>query len=118
MNNVEYGKSGEQAAINYIEKLGYEVIETNYASYIGEIDIIALDKGCYVFIEVKTRSSQNYGLPKEAVNMHKQRKYGMLVMQYIKNNNLFNSKCRIDVIEVTGEDFKINHLKNAFGYIR
>jgi putative endonuclease len=119
MNNIELGKTGEKAAEHFLQKLGYKIIEKNYTTFMGEIDIIAQDKNQIVFVEVKSRTDGNFALPKEAVDSYKQSRYSLLAMQYIKNNNLFNVRCRIDVIEVTGENLdKINHIKNAFGYIK
>ena len=65
----ETGKIGENIAVSYLEKIGYKIIDRNFECRQGEIDIVALDNDIIVFIEVKTRASALYGLPKEAVNV-------------------------------------------------
>ena len=64
----EIGKIGEDIAVSYLEKLGYIIIERNFIANQGEIDIIAKDKKEFVFIEVKTRTSMQFGRPVEAIN--------------------------------------------------
>lgn len=115
MSNVSFGRSGEEQAKRHLKKNGYKILQTNFATRLGEIDIIAEKDGCIVFIEVKTRSGSRFGLPKEAVGFYKQRRYCQLAMQYIKTNELFGKKARFDVIEVTGEG--INQIENAFEFI-
>jgi putative endonuclease len=115
MSNVSFGKSGEEKARKYLKKKGYRILRTNFKTQLGEIDIIAEHQGCIVFIEVKSRSGSEYGLPREAVGFAKQKRYSQLAMQYIKAYNLFGIKARFDVIEVTSEG--INHIENAFEYI-
>ena len=65
------GKIGEEAATKFLKKLGYKIIKRNYKNYYGEIDIIAKEKSCTVFVEVKTRTSINYGYASEAVDYRK-----------------------------------------------
>ena len=68
------GDMGERRAVKFLKKKGYKILETNFKTNFGEIDIIAR-KGDYIcFVEVKTRSSDNFGEPREAVNFHKQKK--------------------------------------------
>lgn len=119
MNNVNFGKKGEQIATQYLKNKGYKIINKNYTTKIGEMDIIAKDKDTIAFVEVKTRKDKSYGHPKEAVNYFKQKKYSQLAMQYIKSNNLFNTKCRFDVIEILDQNTQeLNHIINAFDYIK
>ena len=119
MNNVNFGRNGEKIAEKYLKKKGYKIIQNNFTTQIGEIDLIVKDNDVTVFVEVKTRADVRYGLPKEAVNYRKQKKYSQVGMQYIKANNLLNTKCRFDVIEILGQDCKdINHIINAFDYIK
>ena len=68
------GIAGEQMVDSYLKKNKYKIIATNYTCQLGELDIIAKDKDTYVFIEVKTRSSFKYGLPREAVDEFKRHK--------------------------------------------
>lgn len=110
--NKVTGDSGEQLAKEYLKKNGYKILKTNYKTNIGEIDIIAKQKDFIVFVEVKTRKNDYFGLPREAVNSFKQQKIRQVATQYIKFNKLFDASCRFDVIEILGD--KISHLENCF----
>jgi putative endonuclease len=68
------GARGEDLAVKYLKKKGFKVIERNYHCSAGEIDLIARDKDSLVFVEIKARSSSEYGLPQEFVDRFKQRK--------------------------------------------
>ena len=107
------GVKGEVLAKNYLLKHGYEIIEINYKNKIGEIDIIAKQGKTLVFVEVKARSSKSFGLPREAVNIYKQRKIRQVATAYLIKNNLYE-KCniRFDVIDVLGDE--VAHIPNAF----
>lgn len=106
------GGIGEKLAIKELKKLGYKILEKNFKTKIGEIDIIALDKQTLVFAEVKTRSSDEFGSPSQAVNIKKQKKYFLVATEYLKLKKLFGSECRFDVVEVLNG--KINVIKDAF----
>ena len=109
-NKVKGGK-GEYSAIKYLENNKYKIVETNYKNKVGEIDIIARQKDCLVFIEVKARQTKQYGLPSEAVDARKQRKIRLVAEGYlIKCKEI--PQCRFDVIEILGDE--INHIQNAF----
>ena len=112
MNNKVLGYSGEDSAVKFLKAKKYKIVCTNFTCPIGEIDIIAADKKTIVFIEVKTRLTTKFGLPREAVTSFKQNKYRQLAMYYLKNNNLLDRVARFDVIEVL--DGQINHIENAF----
>ena len=114
MNNIEKGKLGEEIASRYIKSKGGIIIEQNYRTKIGEIDLIAKINGELVFVEVKSRSSINYGYPAEAVNYKKQRKITNVAKYYILDNSLENVSVRFDVIEIYLKNKKINHIVNAF----
>ena len=107
------GRAGEIKSAEYLKKKGYKILKTNYKTAIGEIDIIAKDQEYVVFVEVKTRSSSEYGQPSEAVNNKKQEKYYKVAMQYLQKEKKTESPCRFDVIEI--ENGEINHILNAFG---
>ncbi|MGD9901392.1 MAG: YraN family protein [Spirochaetales bacterium] len=110
--NKVTGTKGEILATEYLKKQKYKIIETNYTTKLGEIDIIAKDDDTLVFVEVKTRSTKAFGLPREAVTPYKQHKIRLLATQYLKANKLLQEKCRFDVIEIL--DTEITHLKNCF----
>lgn len=119
MNNKFLGGIGEKVAEEYLESQGYRIIEKNYKCKLGEIDIIAIDKDIIAFIEVKTRSSDTYGQPGEAVNYHKQKKIVQTALSYISDKKLFNWMSRFDVVEVIIDNDRIvdiNLIKDAFQY--
>lgn len=112
MNNVEKGKLGEIAALMYLKAHFYKILEHNYRTPLGEIDIIA-KKGSYIiFIEVKYRKDISKGYPREAVTAFKQNQIKKAAMQYIQNKKLYESDFRFDVIEILGK--RIEHIKDAF----
>ncbi|HEY8418972.1 MAG TPA: YraN family protein [Clostridia bacterium] len=112
MKNVHKGKIGEAKAINYLQSLGYNIIQTNYRCAFGEIDIIAEDSGVLVFLEVKSRKNTDFGYPSEAVNYKKQHSIAKTAVTYIKQKNLFNKPMRFDVVEIIGDSIRV--IKDAF----
>lgn len=115
-HNKEIGKNGEELACKYLEKNDYEILERNFFTGKGEIDIIARIKNEYVFIEVKTRISKNFGQPIEAVDEHKKKNIIKASKFYIYLNSLENKYIRFDIIEVyiNKNNSLINHIKNVF----
>lgn len=111
----EIGKLGEDIAVNYLKQKGYKILDRNFECRQGEIDIIALDKKEIVFIEVKTRTSNKYGAPSEAVNKIKQKHMLQTIKYYLYIRNLSDEFVRIDVIEVYIKDnvYKVNHIKQV-----
>lgn len=107
------GKRGEDIATNFLKEHGYKILERNFYCNQGEIDIIAVDNKEIVFIEVKTRTTTNYGMPVEAVTIEKQKHLKKATEYYIYKNNLYNDFIRLDVIEVLfkGDKYTINHIK-------
>lgn len=118
LNNKTKGDLGEKIAEDYLKKLGYIILEKNFRTKIGEIDIIGKDGQYVVFIEVKTRHNNIYGTPGEAVNLSKQHKIIRTSQLYILKRNLSKYDFRFDVIEIilnnTNENTSINLIKNAF----
>jgi len=112
MNRRAIGNQGEDAACAYLKKQSWKVLDRNVIRRGGEIDIIAEKKGVYAFIEVKTRSSDRYGTPAEAVDARKQRRIAMVAMQYAAEKGLLDARLRFDVIEVTPEG--VRHIEGAF----
>lgn len=120
MKTKTIGDYGERIAARYLSRHGYRIIERNYKKAgIFEIDIIAYDGDCLCFIEVKTRTRDDYGLACEAVNYSKQRKIIKGASVYLALNNI-DCPTRFDVVEVYVKDMnffskkKINIIKNAF----
>jgi len=110
------GQRGESLAAWYLKKNGYKIIEQNYRTPLGEIDIIAKDKKTIVFVEVKSRQSIRYGNPKWAVTPKKQRKISMVALQYLKSTRQMDARARFDVVAVTSnhDQPQIEIVKNAF----
>lgn len=115
MNNRILGTAYEKQAAEFLQKQDYEIIQTNYRTRFGEIDIIAKDKQYLVFIEVKYRSSKQKGLPQEAVNFRKQKKISKVAAYYCMEKNCYDTvPIRFDVVAFIGE--KISLTQNAFEY--
>ncbi len=113
------GRKGEDIACKYLKTIGYEIMERNFSTEVGEIDIIAAGGGFLVFIEVKTRINDEHGYGADAVNYHKRRKINQVASQYIKKFGLFHYPVRFDVVEVYTEENRVNHIENAFdSYLR
>lgn len=112
--NFLKGRNGENIAKNYLVELGYEILEQNYHySNLAEIDIIAKDKNTIVFVEVKMRSSNNFGHPLEAISQNKIKKIYTAALEYINKNNIKNNY-RIDAISILGKtNPQIEHIKNV-----
>ncbi|MBF0465768.1 MAG: YraN family protein [Nitrospirae bacterium] len=114
MTNVETGKLGEVLAEKFLKKSGYKILERNYRNKVGEIDIIAREGDCIVFVEVKTRQSDSFGMPFEAVNAAKRRKIKGTALMYMKTFKT-EPMVRFDVISVMidGQNNQIQHIKDA-----
>lgn len=112
MNNRDFGNKGEDLACEYLVKNGYEIIERNkHFSKLCEIDIIAKFKNRVVFVEVKTRRTNSFGTPLEAITRTKYNNIKTGVLSYLQENKIKNYQ--IDVIGITLEpELKIEHLKN------
>jgi len=113
----ELGAGGEALAEEFLRRGGYAILERNFRSRRGEIDIVALDGGTVVFVEVKTRRSCACGGAAEAVDARKQRRVVEAARYYLHRNGATDRDCRFDVIAVElgrsdGQD--ITHIRNAF----
>ncbi len=112
------GKLGEDKAKKYLKRQGYRILESNYRTKAGEIDLIAKAKECLVFVEAKTRTSDEYGTPAEAVSYYKQQHMLKSAKYYLAKHG-GECECRFDVIEVRLSlhgflrTAKINHLQNV-----
>ena len=110
------GSGGERAAADFLIGRGYHVLERNFRCRGGEIDIIALDGGTLVFIEVKVRRTLSRGTPIEAVTNLKQARVRRAAQEYLAYCGRVFSRIRFDVISVmkTPKTTDITHLKSAF----
>ncbi len=116
-NRRTIGDRGEAAAIRFLEKKGYRILDKNYRCKSGEIDIVALDKDNIAFVEVKTRTSIEFGLPEESVSWHKRVHITKVALNYQSHRKIKGVNCRFDVVSVLmkGQDIQSIYLiKDAF----
>ena len=113
VNKRQTGTSYEIKAEEYLMQKGYKILERNFRNRSGEIDIIAKDGEYFCFIEVKYRTTNDFGSPLEAVDYRKQNQIRKVAMYYLMKNKLSEwTPCRFDVIGFEGE--KMTHIENAF----
>lgn len=110
-NLGEFGRCGENLAEKFLRETGHRIIEKNFKTKFGEIDIISKDKNTIVFVEVKTRRDSSFGAPQLSVNTRKQKHLALAALTFIKKNSL-NSDYRFDIVAICGD--KVEHIKNAF----
>ncbi len=117
MRPTDVGKYGENLAARYLETQGYIILERNYRFERNEIDLACYDPaGEIVFVEVKTRTSEAFGSPEEAVTSEKQARIARAAEIFLHEKQLLNAPARFDVISIVldGEEPRIEHIKNAF----
>lgn len=112
ITNLQIGSLGEKIALTYLKKLKYSILETNFRSHWGEIDIICQKDNKISFIEVKTRVGTTHGQPYEAVNYYKVKDLKRTINYYLLKKNLKNYKLSLDVISIIlNNDHKVQSLK-------
>ena len=111
----ELGVKGEVVALEFLEKKGYDILEINWRFEKTEVDIIARDRNTLVIVEVKTRTSEFFGVPEDSVNRRKQKNLAIAAEEYLEKNNL-DVDVRFDVISITFKEdsAKVFHIKDAF----
>ena len=111
----ELGKKGEQLAVTLLEKKGYLIVERNYRFDKAEVDIIAQQKDVLAIVEVKTRSTVDFGNPQDFVKPKQIKNLVKAVDEYVTVNNL-DVEVRFDIIAIVknGKQFDIEHLEDAF----
>lgn len=111
----ELGKKGEKLAVDFLLKNGYDVIERNYVFQKAEVDIIAQKKDILAVVEVKTRSTIDFGNPQDFVKPKQIKNLIKAIDEYVTVNDL-DVEVRFDIIAIVKEKggFKIEHLENAF----
>jgi putative endonuclease len=115
--HYELGKTGEQLAVNYLIDNGYKIVAKNWRFQKSEIDIIAQKENTLASIEVKTRSTNEFGNPQDFVNAKKIKLLVMAMNEYVIQNDL-DVEVRFDIIAITKDksSFDIEHFKAAFLY--
>jgi putative endonuclease len=101
MNRRSKGREGENLAAQFLEKRGYSILERNYRFERGEIDLVAKDGQELVFVEVKSRHSQQYGAPEESVTPAKEAQLKKVAEGYLYEHDIENQSCRFDIVTIT-----------------
>ena len=118
MKKNEVGKLGEDEAVRFLKKKGYDIIARNWRHKFGEIDIIALDRETVVFVEVRTKMTGDFGTPEESVTKTKMRQIVKAASNYIREKRLQGESIRFDFIGITTDKntgkSSINHIESAF----
>jgi putative endonuclease len=114
--NRDLGRRGERLAVDFLKKKGYRIVETNYRTRRGEIDIVCEQGDCLVLVEVKTRRSLAFGQPEEAVDRRKRKKMLDTAARYLAlNPSSRRADCRFDVIAIFGNTRRtLRHIEDAF----
>lgn len=114
-HNQQFGKLGEEIATEYLEKKGYKILCRNYKFSRVEIDIVTQFENEIVFVEVKTRTSDQMAYPEQAVGKSKQRNIRLAAENFIEENQM-NLPARFDIIAVIKNQhrFEIEHIEDAF----
>jgi len=114
------GKLGEKIAAEFLKERGYQIIDQNYRTRGGEIDIVAKEGETIVFVEVKTRISAEFGYPEEAIDGRKQHKLAMTAEHYLAAHRLYEVDYRIDAVgiemERDGRLINLRHEKDVVGW--
>jgi putative endonuclease len=113
--NRPLGISGEALAEEHLRGLGYQIVERDVRTPLGQLDLVVMDGKTLVFVEVKTRAGHGYGLPQEAVDPRKIGKLRQLGLYYLKMRP-HRGSVRFDVVGLTvteGRLVRVDHVKNA-----
>ncbi|MFC1894619.1 YraN family protein [Candidatus Dependentiae bacterium] len=112
---IKLGNKGEQIIAKFLEKNNFEILQQNYKSKFGEIDLIAQKDNLIAFVEVKTRKKAYFPIS-NVVTISKQKKISKTANLFISKNKIYNKICRFDVATVISDnnEYKINYIKNAF----
>ena len=116
--NKDIGYFCEQIASDYLLNKNYKILERNYRTHFGEIDIVCIFKGTLIIIEVKGRYNNSFGLPRESVTSNKQKNIIKVCKHYISKHKLYNINVRFDVIEIflnhNNTIYHLSHISDAF----
>jgi len=112
------GRRGEAVAARYLRRRGYKIVARGERGGLGELDLVAIDGGTVVFVEVKTRQTDQTGHPAEAVDQRKQTRLTRLALAYLKLHGLLEYSARFDVVAVTWpadcRHPRVEHFPSAF----
>jgi len=114
----ELGRQGEERAARYLRKKGYKILDRNYYTRYGELDIVCEYKREIIFVEVKTRKSLKYGTPEEAITYRKMNHIKKAALIYLNEKEQAYVGIRFDVLTIIVDEknkkLLINHIENAF----
>jgi putative endonuclease len=116
--HLRHGRLGERAARKHLRRLGLKFLTANFRSPRGEVDLVFREDDCLVFVEVKTRSAEDWTRPAAAVDARKRRLLSQAALDYLRLLNSPKVKIRFDIVEVLLSDEQVRevrHLPNAFG---
>lgn len=113
-NKRSTGNDYERLAGDYLATQGYKILQYNFYTRAGEIDIIAKHKGYLVFVEVKYRRDSSTGHPFEAITIQKQKKISQCALYYMKTHGLLGLPVRFDVVGILGDEIEV--VQNAFEF--
>lgn len=111
------GRWGERTAAEYLESRGYRILERNWRTRDGELDLIARDAECLVAIEVKTRSGQGYGSPLEAITRKKARLLRRLLLAWVRERQPSAARLRVDAVGITVRPQRLPEIDHIRGII-
>ena len=119
-SRLNIAKIGESLAVEHLKARGCKILARNYRAMRGEIDLIVQDGQFIVFVEVKTRRSLKFGVPKAAVTRQKQKQISKIALAYLQSKNLWDTPCRFDVIGIhlspQSELLRLEHIESAFDF--
>jgi putative endonuclease len=113
-----FGSRSERAAAGFLKRVGYRILKRNYVCPLGELDLVALDRGCIVFVEVRSTETDKMDRPAASVDDAKRRRLTNLALQFLQRYRLLDRPARFDVLTVSwpADQTKprIEHHRNAF----
>ncbi len=115
--HLRRGRMGERVARKHLQRSGMKFLTANFRTDRGEIDLIFRDADCLVFVEVKTRSSENWTRPAAAVDARRRRRLSRTALDYLRLLKFPAVRIRFDIVEVLLEDdevLEVRHLPNTF----
>lgn len=117
LKRLQFSREGESAAIAFLKENGYRILEKNFRSKLGEIDVIAEQAGVIVFIEVKARSDHEFGHPFDALTPTKQKNIIQTTQSFLVQKRIPDKSMRFDVVVLTldpPDSWKIGLFENVF----
>lgn len=115
--HLTLGAKGEEAAVGYLKKRGYKIVDRNWRGRRGELDIVCRRKGELVFVEVKTRTLGPMNAPHQGLTAAKMERMARTVGEYLSRHEAWDEPCRLDLVAVVileNAAPQVEHIENAF----